>query len=605
MQAFYGPESVQVKCRTMKRPVFLLVFLFFFLPNGLHAAGLADSTEFFKNATREDNTPNLDQRLSFLDKAILYSQSRKDLYHELFFLEQKISTNFSFAQYDVQDILDESILKIENALDNCPEEQKADWVRLHIQMLSDRCIVSIMANDYNQCSEILNRIAERYESPYANAKVHMCRGIMSAHKQANPEAVEHFRQAADAFRSIGDEEGVFKATANIGLALLSQGKYEQAISLFLQCHQLALEQHYKADKLICSYQYLAQGYTGMGNYGLANRYYQEAIRLSREHHQTRLLCFTQFYYARNLFLDKQYAQAETEANTALSLFDENGFSLMKAETLNLLQEIYKAQGDYRIAYLYQERFIELIKAFWKEEQGKNLEKLENSLEDYKLRQKIQAMELDKTKMQYRNLLILVLVVISFALIVGIVILYRHFFRQKRISQQAMERIEEIRLQNRERASAIEARFNSEIGSRNKELLTHSLLFLRISNLASSLLEKIKEIKANGSLQAKDKVLLYEMEHLAKEMDPEQDWGEFELYFKETTGDFFSKLSERYPSLSAYEKRVCALFSLGLSNKEIATLMNKSFQSISMAKNRIRKKMGLPTDEEFVEAIRNL
>lgn len=589
---------------TMKKHAFSFLFLFF-LSCSLAGAVKTDSLEFFKSVTEEDKTPNLDQRLDFLDKAVLYCRGKKDLYHELYFLEQKISTNFSFAQYDVQDILDESILKIEQVLENGPENGKTNWENLHVRMLSDRCIVSIMANDYARCSEILNHISERYQSPYAEAKVHMCRGIMSAHKQANREAVEHFRLAEKAFESIKDAEGVFKSKANIGLSLLGLQKYDQAISVFLQCHQIALEQHYVGDKLICSYQYLAQGYTGMKNYGLANRYYQEAIRLARENNQARLLCFAQFYYARNLFLDKQYVQAETEASTALRLFDESGFSLMKAETLNLLKEIYKAQGDYRVAYLYQERYIDLIKAFWQEEQGKNLEKLENSLEDYKLRQRIQEIELDKTKMRYRNLLILVLVVISLALVVGMGILYRHFFRQKRISQQAMERIEEISSQNRERASTLETHLNSEIGSRNKELLANSLLFLRISNLASALLEKIKEIKDSGSLQAKDKVLLYEMEHIAKEMDPEQDWGEFELYFKETTGDFFSKLSDRYPSLSAYEKRVCALFSLSLSNKEIATLMNKSFQSISMAKSRIKKKMGLVTDEEFVEAMRNL
>ncbi len=584
----------------------LAVFLLWLLAYGSPAsASPVDSVAFFKDVTREDITPELNRRLACIDQAIGYSQRHNDLYHELYFLQQRISTNFSLAQYDVQDILDESLLKIEEALGSCPENRKKDWEHLHVQMLSDRCIASIMANDYAQCGEILNRLSALYHSPYAKAKAHMCRGIMAAHKKALQDALEHFRQAEASFLSIPDLEGVFKAKANTGLALLSLQQYEQAISLFLQCHQLALEQHYKGDKLVCSYQYLAQGYTGMGNYALANRYYQEAIRLAREYNQTRLLCFTQFNYARNLFLAKEYAQAETEAREALKLFEENALSQMKAETLNLLKEIYKARGDYRGAYFYQDLYIDLIESFYLEEQSKNLEKLESSLEDYKLRQKLQEIELHKTKDRYRNLLVAVLVAISIALVVGLAILYRRFFRQKRINHLAMKRIEELNFQNKERAATIEKRFHSEIGSRNKELLANSLLFLRVNNLASSLLEKIQELRQASSLQPKDKVLLYEMEHLAKEMDPEQDWGEFELYFKETTGDFFSKLSLRYPSLSAYEKRVCALYSLDLSNKEIATLLNKSFQSISMAKSRIKKKMGVVSDEDFAKAIKEL
>lgn len=208
-------------------------------------------------------------------------------------------------------------------------------------------------------------------------------------------------------------------------------------------------------------------------------------------------------------------------------------------------------------------------------------------------------------MRYRNLLVILLTSLLLLLLIGIVVLLRRFFKQKRINQSAMVKIEELKSQTIERTRTVESHLNSEIGSKNKALLANSLLFLRISSIATSLQEKIQEIKKAPSLSGKEKLVIYEMEHLVINLDPEQDWGEFESYFKEPTGDFLSKISERYPALSAYEKRICALFSLNLSNKEISTLMNRSVQSISMAKNRIRKKMGLETDKQFMDAITHL
>lgn len=564
-----------------------------------------DSISFFLRKTKEDVTPNLDQRLDYLNQAISYSKRGKDSFHELFFLEQLISTNFSFAKYDVQDIIDESLLRIEQGISKCDSSERGKWERLHIQMLADRCVTSIMSNDYGECSDILLRMGELYGTAYAHSKIHMCRGIMSAHKLALEEALKYFDMAEKESATINDIEGVFKAKSNKGLALLAMNRYEDAVSLFLQCHQVAVENHYQGDKLICSYQYLAQGYTGLGNYSLANRYYQEAIRLATQHNQARLLCFTQYNYARSLYLEGKYSQAEMEANTALRLFEQNGFVTMKAETLSLLKDIYVAQKDYQVAYVYLSQYVDLVKGFWQEEQAKNLEKLESSLETYKLRQKIQEIELKETQMRYRNLLVILLTSLLLLLLIGIVVLLRRFFKQKRINQSAMVKIEELKSQTIERTRTVESHLNSEIGSKNKALLANSLLFLRISSIATSLQEKIQEIKKAPSLSGKEKLVIYEMEHLVINLDPEQDWGEFESYFKEPTGDFLSKISERYPALSAYEKRICALFSLNLSNKEISTLMNRSVQSISMAKNRIRKKMGLETDKQFMDAITHL
>ena len=188
---------------------------------------------------------------------------------------------------------------------------------------------------------------------------------------------------------------------------------------------------------------------------------------------------------------------------------------------------------------------------------------------------------------------------------GFIILYRRFFRFKKTNRATLKKMEENNRQNRERATTLEKHLNSEIGSKNQTLLSNSLLFLRISNIATNILENLQQLKKSGNLQAKDKLLLYETEHMVEELDMNRNWEEFELYFQQTAGDFFSRLSLSFPALSPYEKRICALFSLNLSNKEIAILMDRSLQSISMAKTRIKRKMKVESDQEFIEALKQV
>lgn len=601
--------EISVPLKTNGHPVktkrFSLILFGFIASLSVSFSRTIDSIAIFRNLTREETELDFEQRFSYIQQAIDYSKRHKDTYNELYFHEKKVGGLLSVAQYELADELDESILKIENSLEHVFGPERKKWERLHVAALSDRCIVSIMANDYAGYSELIGKIKKFYDDPYATGKINMCRGIMAAHKHALDEAIRYFRKSREAFLDSKDMEGVFKATANIGLALLSQQKYQEALSWFLQCHQLAVEQNYKGEKLIIAYHYMGQGYSGVGNYELANRFYKEAIELSRAQKNKRILSFSQYNYAQNLYKEGNYRQAEKEAGTALKYFEQGNLSSMQAETFNLLADIHKAQGDYKVAFFYQNRYINLIKEFWQDEQAKNLKKFESSLEDYKLQQKVQEAELAKAKILYRNLLIGVLIFLSLVSFVGLIVLYRRFFRQKRISQNAIEKIKELDRLSQARTVAIENHLNTEIGSRNKELLANTLLFLRISNIASTLQEKMQDLKKSVSLQPKDKVLLYEAEQLIEELDLNKNWGEFELYFEQTTGDFFSRLSMRFPSLTPYEKRICALYSLDLNNKDIAILMGRSFQSISMAKTRIKRKLNANSDDEFVERIKNL
>jgi DNA-binding CsgD family transcriptional regulator/uncharacterized coiled-coil protein SlyX len=69
--------------------------------------------------------------------------------------------------------------------------------------------------------------------------------------------------------------------------------------------------------------------------------------------------------------------------------------------------------------------------------------------------------------------------------------------------------------------------------------------------------------------------------------------------------FIDKLTEKFPELTEKEKRLCTLLKLNFNSKEIAGLNNVSEEAVIKARHRMRKKMGLNSDENLTEFIHRI
>ncbi len=64
------------------------------------------------------------------------------------------------------------------------------------------------------------------------------------------------------------------------------------------------------------------------------------------------------------------------------------------------------------------------------------------------------------------------------------------------------------------------------------------------------------------------------------------------------GEFLVMLHQSYPLLSKTERRICSLIKLRLTSKEIADLLFISIRTIEWHRRNIRRKLGLPEDQEI-------
>lgn len=92
--------------------------------------------------------------------------------------------------------------------------------------------------------------------------------------------------------------------------------------------------------------------------------------------------------------------------------------------------------------------------------------------------------------------------------------------------------------------------------------------------------------------------------LKQNMD-ETSWKEFEYRFARVHESFYHTLDEKFPELTATERKVCAMLKLNMSSKEIAAITMVKPESVDTTRARIRKKLGLEHDENLTEFLNSL
>jgi PAS domain S-box-containing protein len=114
------------------------------------------------------------------------------------------------------------------------------------------------------------------------------------------------------------------------------------------------------------------------------------------------------------------------------------------------------------------------------------------------------------------------------------------------------------------------------------------------------LEKLKKL-----IRKNDKKLLHEIQNLIAEISVLQQagsWEKLNKHFQVSYPEFISNILNAYPDLTPAEIKLCALLRLNLDTKEIASILNQTFDSIRVSRTRLRKKLNLKAGDNLVTCL---
>ncbi len=145
--------------------------------------------------------------------------------------------------------------------------------------------------------------------------------------------------------------------------------------------------------------------------------------------------------------------------------------------------------------------------------------------------------------------------------------------------------------------------HSTIKEQSKQLTNFAMNRIHLNNLLGEIQGDIINIKSGdftiqSQLRSVSKKITY-----FKQSD--QDWKNFERYFNQVYDGFFDVLTQQHPNLTKGDLKIAAYIRLGLSSKEIASLMNVSSSSVDMARYRLRKNLGLAPEDSLTRFISSL
>jgi DNA-binding response OmpR family regulator/DNA-binding CsgD family transcriptional regulator len=170
------------------------------------------------------------------------------------------------------------------------------------------------------------------------------------------------------------------------------------------------------------------------------------------------------------------------------------------------------------------------------------------------------------------------------------LMLHEFYRQKIAAETR------ITLLTKEVAEREIALLQTDIELKNKELASKVLFLLQRDELISQTIQKLTALK--GAIPNENEKHINQLIEQLKRTPNDKPWKEFETCFEKVHGDFYSRLQERSPDITANEKKICAFIRLNLSTKEICALTQHSVKSIEVARTRLRKRLGLKREDNL-------
>jgi len=269
-------------------------------------------------------------------------------------------------------------------------------------------------------------------------------------------------------------------------------------------------------------------------------------------------------------------------------------------SLEMISGIYAELNNFEEAYKYHVLFKETNDSLMNMENIRQMTQLEMQEKFNKRLQETQlTQEKREAEQKTREMIYGLITVFS---LMGVIILILLYYLQRSKSQRLSLESEKINIEAKnlqlEKTNLVE-----QLEFKNKELATNVMYLVRKNELITSISEKL--IKSKIAFKKENQPIIDEIIRELQSTTDEDVWTDFEMRFQQVYNEFYNKLNEKVPNLTANEKKLCAFLRLNMSTKEISAITYQSINSLTVARSRLRKKIGLETDESLISFLESI
>lgn len=427
----------------------------------------------------------------------------------------------------------------------------------------------------------------------------------------------------DYFMRIGDKKGIGschlmigKVLIDIGEPLRALGENEKAVAMFRESDTPALLASAEVNMALCHLR-LGEIDSGLailqrlerGQVARIDSFFRATVLLniSYAYSQTEKKCPYRYIkwmeeysrkgsneYARNmckvnvaswLYRHGHNAEAMELLSETLDYAIAHGLDAWRENCYFGLAQCLVSTGDSLGAVVYFQQYAGLVDSLrFSDMKVKILRDEEVS----RIRRFDEAMQAEKAASELRFMYIMAAAALLLLVLGGVCLWY--WYKNKRA---AMRLIEE-QMDNERKRLAIEAQ-NRKIAISTIEMEEKNNTLRHIGSMIDDAKDR-NEIgtAVAGMIKAQVKV------HL----DTGMGWDMFRQTFENVYPMFFKRIKAAHPKLTEYDVRLCTYILVGVDNKQIAMMLNVLPDSLKKSRTRLRKKLGISTDESLAEYLRS-
>lgn len=388
-------------------------------------------------------------------------------------------------------------------------------------------------------------------------------------------AISNFKRSIDAYSKSTRKAGNTQPLSKLAQIYEQTGNYKEALSLIGEAFRI-LEIDERGLVLL----YITRGriHVAINDFKAAKDDFIQAIDYTTKTGQRGGRIQGLIYLADAEYIEALYNDARGHALEALYLThsSKNKHENQLVSLLQLLAKIEKESGNYQQSTDYLFEATALSDSLYKEETLKAISEIQTKYETEKKEQEIVLLE---AKAESARLKLMLGLGTAFGILIIISIVYWLVSKRKAKEKEL------------------------ELSAIQRELSNYGVLIAEKDSFLTGIIDRLRDLgRGLKTFESKKKLnsVVEELNHNTKLTDSEEQLFQ---RIEQVNSGFFIELDNRFKELSKSEKRLASLVQMGLSNKEIAGILQIDPRSVVQARYRLKKKMNLSSEESLTNYLK--
>ncbi len=267
-----------------------------------------------------------------------------------------------------------------------------------------------------------------------------------------------------------------------------------------------------------------------------------------------------------------------------------------------LYDLHNKQGNYKQAIAYKDSLSAVRDSMYSWDKRREIKSMEIQFDVAEKDRQLELVRKENEIARLMNYMLWSGIAITLLISGAVITMLRRINRRDKLLLQTKEALvaamsEQKRLEEEQRRLK-EKQMQQELEFKESQLSAMTLQMLQKNELMQELKNRMEEDKTSSKDPVLNKII-------NKGMSQDKEWTDFNIYFESINQHFYTRLKQAYHDISPNDLKICALIKLRLSIKEMASILNISPDSVKTARYRLRKRLGMNTEDNLTDFIESL